>query len=154
MKRSRKDGHGSQPPDDHVEDPASAKPPKREYEVGYGKPPKHPRYPKGVSGNPAGRKPGSKNFATLLKAALDAKIVIKEGGKSRTMSRRDAVVRQLVSSSLRADLKAIALLLPLIQQHDAASEQQAERSHTADDEAVLKALREQFGKEDDDDQFC
>lgn len=151
MERPRQPNGQSQSLTDREVEPAPPEPSAAEDKVGYGSPPKHSRFRKGVSGNPNGRKPGAKNFATLLKAALDARIVIKEGGKSRTMSRRDAIVRQLVSTSLRADLKATAMLLPLIQQMDAASEQQAERIHTADDEAVLKGLREQFGQEDDDD---
>ncbi|MGJ3627161.1 DUF5681 domain-containing protein [Sphingomonas sp. MMS24-JH45] len=32
------------------------------YEVGYGKPPIHARFQKGQSGNPKGRKKGSKNL--------------------------------------------------------------------------------------------
>ena len=35
-----------------------------DYDVGYRKPPKHSRFKKGVSANPAGRRPGSKNKET------------------------------------------------------------------------------------------
>jgi hypothetical protein len=34
---------------------------KTDYEIGFKKPPKHSRFPPGVSGNPRGRPPGSKN---------------------------------------------------------------------------------------------
>ena len=40
------------------------------YEVGYGKPPRHTRFPKGRSGNPKGRPPRSKNIGALLTRAL------------------------------------------------------------------------------------
>lgn len=46
------------------------------YEVGYGKPPKHTRYRKGASGNPAGRPKGQRNLATILAHALEEQIVI------------------------------------------------------------------------------
>ena len=42
----------------------------RDYEVGYGKPPRHTRFTKGRSGNPRGRSPGAKNLKTLLSEAL------------------------------------------------------------------------------------
>ena len=42
-----------------------------DYEVGYGKPPRHTRFVKGRSGNPRGKPPGAKNFTTLLNEALD-----------------------------------------------------------------------------------
>src|SRR4051794_35897587 len=49
--------------------------PKRDYEVGRGKPPKHSQFRKGQSGNPCGRPRGAKNFDTLLIKALDEKVV-------------------------------------------------------------------------------
>ena len=40
--------------------------PTGDYEVGYAKPPASTRWPKGVSGNPKGKKPGVRNYATEL----------------------------------------------------------------------------------------
>jgi Family of unknown function (DUF5681) len=37
-----------------------------DYEVGYGKLPRHTRFVKGQSGNPRGRPPGAKNLKTML----------------------------------------------------------------------------------------
>jgi hypothetical protein len=48
---------------------------KRDYQVGYGKPPKDTRFKKGQSGNPRGRAPGAKNLKTLLIDTLNEPVV-------------------------------------------------------------------------------
>ena len=47
-------------------EPPIAPEPQRDYEVGYGKPPRQTRFSKGQSGNPRGRAPGAKDLKTLL----------------------------------------------------------------------------------------
>ena len=44
---------------------------KDNYEIGYGKPPRHAGFKKGQSGNPRGRPPGAKNLTMLLNDALN-----------------------------------------------------------------------------------
>jgi len=84
------------------------------YEVGYGKPPRHTRFQKGRSGNPAGRPRGKKNLATLLSDALDQKIIVVENGRRKKISKREAIVTQLVNKSASADLKATQIVLAML----------------------------------------
>jgi hypothetical protein len=84
------------------------------YEVGYGKPPRHTRFQKGRSGNPAGRPRGKKNLATLLSDALDQKIIVVENGRRKKISKREAIVTQLVNQSASADLKATQIVLAML----------------------------------------
>src|SRR5713226_9488472 len=89
--------------------------PERDYSVGYGKPPEHTRF-KGHSGNGQGRPRGVKNLATLLGAALDEKVIVTENGRRRKISKREAIITQLVNRSTQADLKATQILLGMMQE--------------------------------------
>ena len=79
--------------------------------VGYGRPPRHSQFAKGRSGNPNGRPKGSKNFGLVIEAELNAKIPINENGKRRSISKREAVAKQLVNKAASGDAKAIPILL-------------------------------------------
>ena len=84
-----------------------------DYEVGYGKPPRHKRFAKGQSGNPRGRPSGAKNFTTLLSDALNEPVIVTENGRRRKVSKREAILTQLVNRSASADLRAIKLLFDI-----------------------------------------
>src|SRR5271155_6281298 len=95
-------------------------PPKqtRDYEVGYGKPPLHTRFQKGKSGNPKGRPRGKKNMSTLLSTALNASIVVVANGRRKKITKREAIVTQLVNKSASADLKATQIVLAMLRDLD------------------------------------
>jgi hypothetical protein len=85
-----------------------------DHQVGYGKPPHHTRFVKGQSGNPRGRPPSAKNLKTLLNKALNERVVVTENGGRRKISKREAIVTQLVNGSAKGDLKAIQILLAML----------------------------------------
>jgi hypothetical protein len=118
----------------------------RDYEVGYGKPPRHTRFKKGQSGNPRGRPSGSKNLKTLLNEALNERVVVTEEGRRRNITKREAIVTQLVNRSATADLRALKILLDTLRdiegQTEPASSETAEFSEA--DEKVIEQLRARF----------
>src|SRR3954452_21014644 len=77
-----------------------------DYEVGYGKPPRHTRFKKGQSGNPRGRPSGSKNLST----ALNELVVVAENGGRQKITKRQAIITQLVNQSAKADWRATKLV--------------------------------------------
>src|SRR4029077_4994713 len=83
----------------------------RDYEVGYGKPPRHTPFELGRSGNPQGRPGGSKNLLTLLNDALKEPVIVVENGRRRKIPKRQAIITQLVNRTAEAGVKAIQLLL-------------------------------------------
>ena len=85
-----------------------------DHEVGYGNPPRHSQFIKGQSGNPRSRPPGAKNLKTLLNKALNELVIVTENGGQRKISKREAIVTQLVNRSAQADLKAIQILLAML----------------------------------------
>jgi hypothetical protein len=81
-----------------------------DYPVGYKKPPRASQFKPGRSGNTEGRPKGAKNFRTAIEAELDSRIAATENGKRRRISKRTAVVKQLVNKAVSGDPRAIPLL--------------------------------------------
>ena len=121
---------------------------RRDYEVGYGKPPRETRFVKGRSGNPRGRPPGAKNFTTLLNEALNEGVLVTENGGRRKISKREAIVTQLVNRSAAADFRAIKILLDIVRDIERQTEpgprETADLSET--DEKVIEQLKARFSK--------
>jgi hypothetical protein len=82
--------------------------------VGNKCPPKHSQFKKGVSGNPAGRPKGALGLKTLLAAELKSTIRIQEAGKTKTVTKQQAMVKQFVGKALKGDDKAFGRLIPLM----------------------------------------
>jgi len=83
-----------------------------EYRVGRGKPPLHTRFKKGQSGNPRG--PRAKNLPALLVEALGEPVILTTNGRRRQITKREAVIAQLVDKSTGADLRATKMLIDLL----------------------------------------
>jgi Family of unknown function (DUF5681) len=90
--------------------------PTGDYEVGHCRPPRHSQFRKGQSGNPNGRPRGSKSINRLLKEALSEKVTVNVNGQRREISKREAIVLQLVNKSAAADLKAVQILLNVLRE--------------------------------------
>jgi hypothetical protein len=73
------------------------------------------KFQPGRSGNPRGRPRKSDNVGQSVLKALDAKVTIKEGGKRKRVTKRDAAATQLANMSASGDLRAGKLAFDLAQ---------------------------------------
>jgi sugar/nucleoside kinase (ribokinase family) len=130
-----------------------------DFEVGYGKPPKHSQFQAGCSGNPKGRPKGSKNLATQLSDALSEKVVITKDGRRLKVSKFEVILTQVVNKSAGGDLNAARLVISLLQGMEVQAAQELaqkpnaeERSLAKEDASVLANLNARlFGKREPSD---
>ena len=116
-----------------------------DYDVGYGKPPRHTRFVKGQSGNPRGRTTGAKNLRTLLTEALNETVIATENGGRRKVTKRQAIITQLVNRSATADFRAIKILLDIVRDIERQTEPTPETSDFSEaDEKVLEQIKVRF----------
>lgn len=94
---------------------------RRDYEVGYAKPPKATQFKPGQSGNPRGRPRGSKNWRTLVREALDDRASVRIGGRERRLSHRELGVRKLVQKMIAiGDHRSFQTLMQMDEEEAAA----------------------------------
>ncbi|MEL7042966.1 MAG: DUF5681 domain-containing protein [Pseudomonadota bacterium] len=91
-----------------------------EYEVGYGKPPKHTRFKKGESGNPNGRPKSYKSAISVLSEPVSMQVE----GKVRRVSGFEAAFRKTAQNAIEGKMVSIKRFinqldkLNLLDEHD------------------------------------
>ena len=108
--------------------------------VGYCKPPVHTRFKKGQSGNPKGRRKGQRNVHTVVDEALSQRITIREGNRTRSVTKLDAVILTMISAALKGDAKALASLIALLRSLGMTGEPPqapTQEPFTADDQGLI-----------------
>jgi Family of unknown function (DUF5681) len=109
--------------------------------VGYGRPPAHTRFKPGQSGNPKGRQKGQRNVHTVLDETLNQRITIREGNRTRSLTKLDGVILTIVNGAVKGDTKAQAALMTMMRSVGMigeAPEIADAQPFTANDEAVIE----------------
>ena len=86
---------------------------RQDYEVGYGRPPVATRFQRGNCCNPRGRPRQKKTVAQLVDEAMNSKVRIVVEGKTKTMTKQQVIIHNLVNAAARGDSKAIHALFAL-----------------------------------------
>ncbi len=123
-------------------------PTRRDYDVGYGKPPVHSRFKPGVSPNPSGGKKGRRSLKADFEAELLEVVTVTENGKILKLSKQQLVVKALVTKAAKGDTRAIAKLIDVVTLlfGIAPDEEASVAPLSADDAAVMAAAIEQASK--------
>lgn len=125
------------------------------YVVGYGRPPKRTQFKKGQSGNPRGRKKGTKSPTSIMRALLDRKVEIRDRGRSRKVPLMEAILLGSAHLALKGDVKNIALLVKMANDASEALAGDVNVVSESEDLTLIKAFRDRIlsekGDDDDDD---
>lgn len=112
---------------------------KKDYEIGFGKPPEASRFKKGKSGNPKGRPKGSKDFSSDLRDVLDAKVTVNENGKPRKVSSQKATLMRLREQALKGNARAMDRYIDLAKEQSfEEGARQAERHLSATEDDIIE----------------
>lgn len=84
--------------------------------VGYKRPPVNTRFKPGQSGNPKGRKPGSKNLQAMFHQILNERVSVREGDRVRKVSKAEAILRTITVNAMKGDLRSILTVFKLAEQ--------------------------------------
>ena len=118
------------------------------YEIGYCKPPKHSRFKPGQSGNPQGRPRGQRNFGTAVRDAANRKITMREGERTRNVSKMDGIIEVTLNKALQGDFKAVAAFIQFARcagLTDEKVEPSSTKSISEEDEAIVDGYLERHG---------
>ena len=109
---------------------------KRDYEVGYSRPPKHSQFKKGQSGNPSGRRRYSETGRAqqLIRQELYRTITVREGGKVIRMPAFRAILRKQILLAAQGNVSAMKEVLKALRLIEAAENVQP--THLTHEEAL------------------
>ena len=126
-----------------------------DYKIGYGKPPRANQFKPGQSGNRAGRKKGSKNFATMFEAAMNDKVVITLNGAKKKVTKMEAALMQQANKAAGGDAKAMKLIMDILadvqirEARGVGVEADTSEDKKAHHTRVIEILRARFAEVDD-----
>lgn len=87
------------------------------YKVGKYRPPRESQWKPGESGNRAGRKKGSKNRKTIIRAAEHKLFTVTKAGRQRKMTCTELGLEHLQQAVARGDLKAFVEYLAILERY-------------------------------------
>jgi hypothetical protein len=120
---------------------------RKDYDVGYGKPPPQHRFQKGQSGNPRGRRSAKLNEAELIAKVRDEPITMTINGKVRKVTAFEAAVRKTYMTVLaKGNVRDLEKLLQLYARFGAEPEALRNAQMKEDADKVIETIMTIFHK--------
>jgi hypothetical protein len=111
-----------------------------DYAIGKGRPPRHSRWKKGISGNPGGKKKGTINLERAFQEALLRQITVTVNGEKTNLSVLEVLVMRLLDTALKGDIKAINSVLDRIERLIGSNQKQGNETSEEDIEILQRVL--------------
>jgi hypothetical protein len=110
----------------------------KDYDVGYGKPPKGSQFKPGKSGNPKGRPKAPPKFEDLLAKEANKTVAVMVNGKKKKLTQAEVVIKALMQKAMKGDIASARVVVTglLAYPHD----QEGEAPITAHELALLLRL--------------
>lgn len=106
--------------------------------VGYGRPPKKYRWPKGKSGNKHGRPKKAKGTRNTLRDLLLTEVTGTEGGKPLSLTKLEILILAQISKAAKGDTRAFKAIMDMAEQQGLLSEiGDAVKSVSGEDAAIM-----------------
>jgi len=116
---------------------------KRDYTVGYGKPPASGQFKRGKSGNPKGRPKDSLSFDTDLSEVLNGKVTVTENGKTKKVTSQKAILMRLLAAALQGKYGPMEKIVGLAKDLSTERELQVKENRlSVNDEQILESFAE------------
>lgn len=110
------------------------------YEVGYGKPPKHTRWQKGFCPNPKGRgkKPEKKDtVAEILDRLLESKVTLRDGVDTQQVTRFEYLLMKAIEKAGKGDLHSLKFVIEMRQRFPSITPEMGEAKEIGQDDLKL-----------------
>ncbi|MEO7827533.1 MAG: DUF5681 domain-containing protein [Allosphingosinicella sp.] len=122
---------------------------RRDYDVGYGKPPRKSQFKPGQSGNPRGRPRGAKGLKRELRKELDEWVTVTTEGRPKRIRKRRLILKALIAKAAKGNVAAAERLIALIIQTEGIEDERPGRRALSDtDELILRQFLRDEGATD------
>jgi predicted phage terminase large subunit-like protein len=107
-------------------------------DTGYRRPPKGSQFKPGVSGNPRGRRKGSRNLRTDLSDLLKKNITVRVNGRARRITRQETILLAQFDRAVKGDTSAALGLIKTVMKYELSEQQElAQEVLSPADEAIV-----------------
>jgi hypothetical protein len=97
--------------------------------------------------NPKGRSKGQRNSKTVFNEMLGERVKVREGNRTRSMSKRDAMYLKMINAAVSGNDKAQSKVIALQAKYEDREEPAKQEPFTAADEALVAQFLKRQGNQ-------